>query len=255
MKILYIPDCQVKKDVPLDHLKWIGQYIVDKQPDVIVQGGDFGDMPSLSSYDVGKKSFEGRRYTKDIEAVQEGMGLLLTPMQMLQARQYRDKKKIYKPKMVLTLGNHEDRITRAINKDPKLEGLISLSDLGYEGFGWEVIPYLKTVVIEGVAFSHYFATGQANRPASTANAQLSKKHMSCVAGHQQGLQIATAHRADGRRLTSIIAGSCYLHDEDYLGEQGNIHWRGILMLHSVNDGEFDLMPVSLDYLKQRSEKN
>jgi len=254
MKILYIPDVQVKKDVPFDHLKWIGQYIVDKQPDVLVCGGDFADMPSLSSYDVGKKSFEGRRYTNDIEASQEAMAILLTPMQLLQARQYRDKKKIYKPRMILTLGNHEDRISRAVNNDAKLEGLISLNDLGYEGFGWEVIPYLKTIVVEGVAFSHYFSTGQAGRAASTANAQLNKKHMSCVAGHQQGLQIATAHRADGQRLTSIIAGSCYLHDEDYLGAQANIHWRGILMCHDVHDGEFDLMPVSLKYLKQRYEK-
>jgi len=249
-----IPDSQVKKDVDLSYLAHIGQYIVDKQPDVIVHLGDFADMPSLSSYDIGKKSFEGRRYTKDIEAVQEAMGMLLTPMQLLQARQYHDKKKIYRPRQILTLGNHENRIDRAINNDPKLEGLISMNDLGYEGFGWEVYPFLKPVVVEGVAFSHYFTTGQAGKAASTANAQLNKKHMSCVAGHQQGLQIATAHRADGQRLTSIIAGSCYLHDEDYLGEQANIHWRGVLMLHDVHDGEFDLMPVSLKYLKQRYEK-
>ena len=75
--------------------------------------------------------------------------------------------------------------------------------------------------------------------------------MSCIAGHQQGLQIHMAQRADGKRLTSIIAGSCYEHDEDYLGPQGNQHWRGCLMLHNVNDGEFDHMPVSLDYIKGR----
>ncbi len=253
-KILYIPDCQVKEGVDTSHLTLIGQYLVEKRPDFIICGGDFADMESLSSYDVGKKSFEGRRYTKDITAAQQAMAKLLTPLNLLQYRQYRDKKKIYKPRMILTLGNHEERINRAINNDPKLEGLISIKDLGYEGFGWEVIPFLRTVVVNGVAFSHYFVTGQAGRPASTANAQLNKKHMSCVAGHQQGLQIATAYRADGARLTSIIAGSCYTHDEDYLGEQGNIHWRGVLMLHEVHDGEFDLMPVSLNYLNKRYNK-
>ena len=75
--------------------------------------------------------------------------------------------------------------------------------------------------------------------------------MSCVAGHQQGLQIATASRADGARLTSIIAGSCYEHDEDYLGPQGNKHFRGFLVLHDVNNGEFDNMTVSLKYLNQK----
>ena len=70
MKHLIIPDTQVKRGVDLSYLEWIGKYIVDKKPDVIVQIGDFADMPSLSSYDVGKKSFEGRRYKDDIEAAE-----------------------------------------------------------------------------------------------------------------------------------------------------------------------------------------
>jgi len=75
--------------------------------------------------------------------------------------------------------------------------------------------------------------------------------MSCIQGHQQGLQIATAYKADGASITSIIAGSCYEHDEDYMSSQGNKHWRGFLMLHDVHDGEFDVMPVSLKYINQK----
>ena len=208
-------------------------------------------MPSLSSYDVGKKSFEGRRYTKDLEAVHAGMQALLDPLHSYNFRQGVNKKKQYKPRMVMTLGNHENRIIRAVENDPKMEGMMDMEDLGYKLYGWEVYPFLDVVVIDGIAYSHYFTTGVAGRPATTANAQLSKKHMSCVAGHQQGLQIATAHRADGKRLTSIIAGSCYEHNEDYMGPQGNKHWRGCLMFHEVNEGQFDLMPVSLEYLNKR----
>jgi len=75
--------------------------------------------------------------------------------------------------------------------------------------------------------------------------------MSCVQGHQQGLQIATGYKADGGLLTSVIAGSCYEHIEDYMSSQGNRHWRGFLVLHDVNDGEFYLMPVSLNYLNKK----
>jgi hypothetical protein len=149
------------------------------------------------------------------------------------------------------MGNHENRINRAVNNDAKLEGTIGVEDCYLDD--WNVHDFLEVVIIGGVAFSHYFVTGIAGRPAATANAQLNKKHMSCIAGHQQGLQIATAHRGDGQRLTSIIAGSCYEHDEDYLGAQGNKHWRGMLMLHEVNDGQFDLMPVSLDYINKKYE--
>lgn len=212
-------------------------------------------MPSLSSYDYGKKSFEGRRYKTDIEAAHNGMNALLEPIREYNERQRKNGKRQYKPRMVLTLGNHEDRISRAINSDPKLDGTLDLSDLGYEAAGWEVHPFLEVVLIDGVAYSHYFVTGVAGRPAATATAQLNKKHMSCIAGHQQGRQSASAYRADGKRITSIIAGSCYEHNEDYLGPQGNEHWRGILVLHDVADGEFDEMYVTLKYLREKYGQN
>lgn len=250
-KHLYLPDCQVKDGINFDYLEKIGTYIVEKRPDVVICGGDFADMESLSSYDVGKKSFEGRRYVKDIDAAHEAMNRLLLPLELFNAKAIKNKEKQYHPRLVMTLGNHENRINKAVNNDSKLDGVLSIDDLGYASFGWEVHDFLDVVIIDGVAYSHYFVTGVAGRPASSAAAQLRKTNMSCVAGHQQGLQIATASRADGARLTSIIAGSCYTHTEDYLGPQGNEHWRGFLVLHAVNNGQFDLMPVSLDYLHRK----
>lgn len=250
-KILVIPDIQAKDGIDFSYLENIGRYMCEKRPEIVVCIGDLADMPSLSSYDVGKKEFEGRRYTKDIQAAKDAQLSLFSPLQQLQEQQRRNGKKIYIPRTVMTMGNHEERINRAISKDAKLDGLISTDDLQYEKYFQEVYPFLETVVIEGIAFSHYFVTGVAGRPSSTANAQMNKQHMSCIAGHQQGLQIATAHRADGTRLTSIIAGSCYEHDEDYMGAQGNKHWRGFLMLHEVENGSFDLMPVSLSYINKK----
>ena len=250
-KILVLPDVQAKDGNDFTYLNNIGQYICDKRPDAIVCLGDFADMPSLSSYDIGKKSFEGRRYSKDIVAVGQAQAALFDPLLSLQEKQKRNKEKVYKPFKVMLLGNHENRIDRAINNDPKLDGLISVNDLCYHHFWDNVYPFLEVVTLSGVAFSHYFVTGVAGRPSTTANAQLNKQHQSCIAGHQQGLQIATAYRADGSRLTSIIAGSCYEHQEEYMGIQGNKHWRGFLMLHEVHNGSFDLMPVSLDYINKR----
>ena len=247
-----LPDCQVKPDHDVDYLKWVGEYIVEKKPDVIVCIGDFADMPSLSSYDIGTKSFEGRRYKADIEAAHHAMETLLGPIKAFNAKAKKGHRERYNPRMVLTLGNHENRINKVTDKDPKLDGTISIEDLKYKEFGWEVHPFLDVVVIDGIAYSHYFVTGTLGRPCTTAQVQLTKKHMSCISGHQQGLQIATGYRADGVRLTSIIAGSCYLHDEDYMGPQGNKHWRGCLMLNEVtSEGEFDIMPVSLNYLKTK----
>ena len=116
MKICVIPDTQVKPDVPLDHLLYAGRYIASKKPDVIVMIGDWWDMESLCSYDKGKASFEGRRYKKDIDAGNLAMDLFLQPIKTERERLKVNKKKQWKPRMVFTIGNHEQRIERAIER-------------------------------------------------------------------------------------------------------------------------------------------
>jgi hypothetical protein len=250
VKHLVIPDLQLRPGDDFKFLTAIGNYIVAKKPEVIICIGDAADMPSLSSYDQGKKSFEGRRYRLDVEAAVEGMATLLAPLQNYNKKAKKGHRERYTPRMIMTLGNHEARITRAVNDDPKLDGVLSIDDLKYKEFGWEVHDFLEVVVIDNIAYSHYFVTGVAGRPASTATAQLRKTNMSSISGHQQGRQVAYATKADGSRIASIIAGSCYESTHDYLGPQGNKHWNGVVMLNEVDDGNFDEMFVSLNYLKQ-----
>lgn len=254
-KHFILPDIQAKPGIDFDYLERYGEYVIDKKPDVIICIGDFADMPSLSTYDEGKRSSEGRRYCDDIEAAKEAMTRFLAPMNRYNDTAAKFKKKQYKPRMVMTLGNHENRINRACNDNPKLYGTLSVEDLKYKEFGWEVHEFLETVVIDGVAYSHYFPSGVKGLPINTASAMIQKNHMSCVAGHLQGKQIAMAKYPDGRRFTCIIVGSGYEHYEDYLGPQMNHHWRGCLMLNEVKDGEFDEMFLSLDYLKNRHLKD
>jgi len=249
MKILVIPDTQVKEGVDTAHLSWVGQYIVDKKPDVIVHIGDHWDMPSLCSYDKGKKSFEGKRYTKDIAAGNEGMKTLLAPVKAEQARLVSNKKRRYNPRLIFCTGNHEERIMRAVNNDAMLEGMMGYQDLYLDD--WEVYDYLETVTVEGVVFSHFFTSGVMGRPVTSARALLTKKHQSCVMGHVQSRDIAYARRADGTSLTGLFVGICYTHEEDYLGAQGNSDWRGVWMLNDVNDGSFDEMPISIKYLENK----
>ena len=251
MKHLIIPDTQVKPGHSLEHLTWAGQYAAEKKPDVIIHLGDHWDMPSLSSYDVGKKSFEGRRYTDDIEAGIKGMKAFMKPILKEQKRQRTNKKKVWKPKLVFCLGNHEHRIERAIESDAKLEGLISYDDLQLKEMGWEVHDFLEPVVLDGVVYSHYFTSGVMGRPVSNARLLLQKKMMSCVQGHVQDRDIAFARKADGTAVTGIFAGIYYQHDEDYLTPQTNGSWSGIWILHEVNDGSFDEMPISLNFLKMK----
>lgn len=250
---LFIPDAQVRSGVNTDHLRALGNYIVEKQPDVIINIGDFADMPSLSSYEKpGSKYLEGMRYVDDIAAAKEAMHTLLAPMKEYNAKQRKNKHRPYKPEMHLTLGNHEDRITRAINSDPiRLESTLSLDHLEYEK-DWIVHPFLVPVMIDGIAYCHYFVNpnGLTGHPVGgTITSKLSNLKMSFSMGHQQALQYGMAYDAVGKRLHGLVAGSFYSHDEGYMGPQkNNQHWRGVVMKHEVEDGQYDPMFVSLDYL-------
>ena len=251
MKIMVIPDTQVKPNGTVEHLRWAGLYCAEKKPDVIVHLGDHWDMPSLSIYDVGKKSFEGRRYSDDIEAGIKGMHAFLKPIRDEQRRLRANKKKTWNPRLVFTIGNHEQRILRAVESDPKLDGLIGYHDLKLTQLGWEVHGFLDVVLINGISFSHYFTSGVMGRPVSSAKLMLQKKMMSCVMGHVQDREIAYARRADGSNVTGLFAGIFYQHDEDYLTPQTNGSWSGIWMLHDVDNGSFSEQPVSLELLRRK----
>lgn len=243
---IVVPDMQTKPGVLLDQCRWIGEYVAHRKPDVLVLLGDWWDMPSLSSYDIGKKSFEGRMYKADIEAGNRGMDLLMAPISKMKKQ----------PRKVFLYGNHEERVLRAIENDRKLDGTIGYHDFNLAKYGFETYEFLKPVVINGIAYCHFFpraASGsvvQTKRGAPNARAQLIREGRSCTAGHAQGLDVATMPLG-GRMQWGLICGSAYQHKENYLSPQGNQHWRGIVVKHEVKNGSYDPLFVSIDYLKRR----
>lgn len=238
-RIAVIPDTQVQPGVSFEYLSWVGQYIAEKRPDIIVHLGDHADMKSLCSYEKGQRKAEGRRYADDIRAAVDAMEVLTAPWRKVAG---------YHPEMHLTLGNHEDRITRAAEQDPTLYGTIGLKDLQYESFGWTVHDFLQPVELQGIEFAHYFTTGVMGRAATSAAAMLRARQQSCIQGHVQFFDVAVHQKT---LQTAIMAGTCYLHDEDYLGPQGNTYKRQILVLHEANEGLFDLMTVSIAFLAKK----
>ena len=142
---------------------------------------------------------------------------------------------------MMCLGNHEDRITRATNSQAELDGTISIQDLQYEGFGWDVIPFKKCVTIEGITFSHYFTTGVSGRPISSVHighTLVTKLHCSAVQGHSHLYNHAEHTRPDGQKIFGLSAG-CFSHpdySESWCMDTEHQWWRGVVMLDDL-DGE------------------
>ncbi len=251
---IVIPDTQAKPGVSTEHLDWIGRYIVDqfagRDNVTIVHLGDHWDMPSLSSYDKkGGTRLEGQRIVADIRAGNDAFAVLNAPINEYNARRREFKEKQWAPRRVLLRGNHENRIERAVDDDAQLEGFLSLDLL--ESPGWEVVPFLKPIFIDGVGYAHYWQNTMTGRPlGGMVLTRLKTLGHSFTMGHQQLLDYAMRFVA-GRSQHGLVAGACYLHDEDYKGYQGNAHWRGIVVCHDVRDGSYDPMMVSLDYLRRR----
>lgn len=249
MEHFVIPDTQCKPGVKMNHLTAAGNYIVDKRPDTVIHLGDHWDMHSLSSYDRGTKKAEGARYQQDIEAGLKGMTSLLKPLVDLRRKQKAQKIKMYSPRMVFLLGNHEERIMRHVNANPEFEGKLGYHDLKLEKMGWEVHDFKEPVEIDGVWYAHYFYNPMTGRPyGGRIHTRLQNLGFSFTMGHQQGLETAIKPLNNGKTIRGLIAGSFYQHDEDYKGPQGNRHWRGCVYKHEVRDGNYDIMELSLNYL-------
>jgi len=261
-KHFMIPDTQVKPGVPLYHLEWIGQYIVDHPPDRLIMIGDWYDLPSLSSYDRGKRAFEGRRFTADIDAGHRALELLEKPLELRNAALRRSKHALIKIDKHVTWGNHEDRARRISEDVPELDGLIGvhLFDEFWQARGWNTHQYTEVVDLDGVWYSHCFLTELTGRAlGAMASTMLKTIGHTFTQGHRQTYEVAARYVGD-KMHRALIAGACYLHDEDYKGpnrksseRSANYHWRGCVMKHDVADGEYSLMELPLDYFCRRYE--
>ena len=166
------------------------------------------------------------------------------------------KHKMYYPDLYFTIGNHEARINRVVELQAELEGTISIEDLKYEEFGWKVIPFLEPLVIEGVAFSHYFIGGVMGRAIGgehPAYSLITKQLQSCVQGHSHLRDFCERTTADGRRIQGLTVG-CYLdtdQHENYAGEANKMWWKGLVMLHDVHNGQFEPEFISMKQLKEK----
>lgn len=241
MDVVWIGDSHARPGVSNRRYTWLGKLIVDLKPDVVVDMGDWTDVPSLSSYDGSAltghnrptKNFEGRRYLDDIAAGVEARDRVHVELQKAARK---------RPRRLHIGGNHDtDRITRAVNMVPELEGVISKKDQQLDKYGWEDMGFLNAVDVGGFHVQHYFTSGLLGRPIGgdhlAANI-LSKNFHSGVQGHTHLFDMAKRTGIDGRKLFAFSCG-CFLDPkqvEGYAGPAQKLWDLGILHMRGVENG-------------------
>lgn len=222
--------------------------IVDLKPDVVVNVGDAADLNSLFNYDKGRRSYHDRSYRKDIDAHLDFQERLWAPSK-------RAKKK--KPRTVFLEGNHENRISRALEVDPYLHGTIGFKDLLLDDYYEELVPYSGStpgvITVDGILYSHYVSSGVMGKPVSgehQAYTILTKKFQSVTQGHTHVFDYCVRTRADGKKLHSLVLPVYQDYVPAWAGEGATLWDCGVCVKRNVQEGQYDLQVISLEALRR-----
>ncbi len=256
MKILVIPDVHVQPEISNERLIWAGNLIVDRQPDYVVQTGDWGSFQSLSHHEFGKKSSEGKRYQYDVDACIDAQEKLFEPLNNYN----RSRKKKYKPELHMTLGNHEGWVEREVQYNAKLEYRINVEeDLMLKDYGWNITQFKSILNINGVNFSHYFPSGNMDKAASGVNVGKTLVDLNgatCVAGHshlyREYNKTILGPGGKPQRIWGLTAGCYFEHEMFYCGPVTQSQWwRGVVMLELLdNNGDFNIEKIDMAKIKE-----
>ena len=245
---LVIPDPHAHYKHTNERAIWLGKLIRDVRPDVVINLGDSADMPSLASFDKGRAKFQGRTYRADIDAHNDFQDKLWSTVRSGKKRM---------PRRVTLIGNHEQRIARALNTQPELAGAVGYNDLQLNRWYDDVVHYAGdtpgVIEIDGVLYAHYFISGVMGRAVGgehPAYSLLSKNYVSSTQGHTHVFDHCVRTRADGRKIIGLVAGVYQDYESDWAGEANKLWHRGVAIKTSVEDGTYDLRWVSLRALER-----
>lgn len=245
--VLVIPDAHAHPDFHHKRFKWLGELAYDLRPDHVVCIGDWADMPSLCSYDKGTRGYEGRRYILDIQAAHQAQELYFRPWKANKKR---------RPKHWMLIGNHEQRIERAASTDAMLHGTLSIRDLGYQDYGWEVVPYRGAspgvLELDGIHYAHFHPSGVMGRPIGGVRPAyniISKYGVSCTQGHIHTLDFY--HRKNVMSdVYGLVCGVYQDYEADFAGVANDMWWRGVVVKRDVEKGCYNPQFISLDSIKR-----
>ncbi len=232
-----------------DRATWLGKYLYDTKPDMVIDLGDGADMKSLNSYDSRyPQALVAQNYEKDIDSYNDFQERLREPFK-------KNKKK--KPEWIGFEGNHENRIKKYLAEHPRMEGQkhgVSFGHLQtkawfdeyheYEHGGPSIARY------NGTDFAHFFSSGNFGTATSGihhAYTVINNRHNSSVCGHSHKRDV---YFKDGAGSIGMVVGCFKGHEEGWAGQANNDWWNGVVLMRDVDKGRFEPEFISLKALER-----
>lgn len=248
MNIFVVPDLHCDPHYSNDRCSWVGKYAAKhgRKGDVVVQLGDFGEFRSFSTYESSAKGILADNYEDDFKAVEDGWNRLTKPLKRKGIR------------VVVTEGNHEYRIRKALIQNPKLEGSISMDRLPWRGSSdcRRFASYRQSVSIGGIDFTHCVLTANGRAVSSKhdlGKAVFSEWGRSIVVGHSHiwsHHQRCTGDHMEFGLSAGHMSHPLHPHEDWVLGASRN-WWAGITVLEGVSLGHYEgLHKVSFGHLEK-----
>lgn len=249
--ILVVPDCHAHPGYDNQRADWLGQYIKDSKPDVVVNMGDTFDMPSLSRYEKGKVSSYESSYEKDIISGVDFLDRMWHPIR-------KSKKK--RPLSIFLEGNHEHRLKSFLESNDyhQLEGNsvgIGYKDYQLSDYHQEIVYYEGQTPgiysLEGISFAHFMVSGLMGRPIGGehhASSLIAKNHSSCVVAHSHTLDFAVRGTVTGKTIMGLVSGVYQDYKSGWAGKINELWFPCVINLRGAEDGRYDPEVISLSRL-------
>ena len=244
--------CHANPKVDNKRFELLGNLIYDIKPDYVFDLGDFADMSSLNSYDTRyPKAIVTENYESDIEVVLDAQEKL---------REKFVRRKTRKPIWIGFEGNHEYRIKRALQHDPRLEGKkygVSFEHLQTRRYYDEYHHYENgapaIVEYDGVSYAHFISSGNYGTAISGIHhgyALTAKLACSVTVGHSHKRSYFVKQEANPNPIHGLVAGCFKGKDEHWAGHANREWWKGVCIKRNIQNGNYDLEFVSMDRLEQ-----
>lgn len=242
---LVIGDAHSNPNVDNRRFDWLANFIEDKRPDVIVDIGDWGDFDSIGKYSKGTKDAWGSTLQRDIAAYKDASKRAFGRIRTIKG---------YTPRIYRLGGNHEEgRIDKFVTDNPEFDGTLGVHLLGVNDYGAKYVPFKQVVIIDGIAYSHYFYDKDSRYPITSARTLIQRKFHSCTWGHSHKRDMFEGVAATGKRIIGLNVG-CFLDPEQkmgYAGPQGNATWwSGLVLKQDVDKGSYNPQFFGIDQIKR-----